>query len=101
MSIHGGKRFVLYHSRTKKAVTATFKDDEWLQRAAEVLGRRVSVMGTVYSNTRGEPVRVDAQSLRVLRTREELPTTRSLTRSDPDFTGGLSTEEFLRQIRDA
>lgn len=101
VSIHGGKRFVLYHSRTRKAVRCTFKDDEWLKRAADVLGRRVSVMGTVYSNARGEPVRVEAQSLRVLRTREELPTTRSLTRSDPDFTGGLSTDEFLRQIRDA
>jgi hypothetical protein len=46
VSIHGGKRFVLYHSRTKKAVTCTFEDDEWLRQAADMLGRRVSVMGT-------------------------------------------------------
>ncbi len=101
VSIHGGKRFVLYHSRTRKAVTCTFKDDEWVRQAADILGRRVSVMGTVYFNARGEPIRVEAQRLRVLRRPDELPSTASLTRSDPDFTGGLRTEDFMRQIRDA
>lgn len=101
VSVHGGKRFVLYHSRTKKAVICTFDDDEWLRTAVDVLGRRVSVMGMVYSNARGEPVRVDARTLRVFRRPEELPTTRSLTGSDPDFTGGLTTEQFLREIRSA
>jgi hypothetical protein len=101
VSIHGGKRFVLYHSRTKKAVTCTFEDDEWLRQAADMLGRRVSVMGTVYFNARGEPVRVEARSLRLFRRPEELPTTQSLTRSDPNFTGGLSTEDFIQEIRGA
>jgi hypothetical protein len=101
ISIHGGKHFVVYDSRTNKAIACRFDDDEWLRMAAQHLGRRVAVLGTVHSNAKGEPVRVDAQSLRVFRTQDELPTAASLTGSDPDFTGGVSTEEFLRQIRSA
>lgn len=101
VSMHGGKpRFIVYHSRTKKAVTCVI-DDNLLREAAAMLGNRVSVGGVVYSNARGEPLRIEVHRMRRLRERHELPTTASLTGADPDFTGGLSTEEFLRSIRSA
>ena len=48
------------------------------------------IEGAAIDETRPKPPR---------RLDDELPTTRSLTRSDPDFTGGLSTDEFMRKIR--
>ncbi|MGH2370123.1 MAG: hypothetical protein ACRDI2_18255, partial [Chloroflexota bacterium] len=101
ISIHGMKRFVVYHSRTRKAVTCRFKSDEWIARAAEAMGQRVSVLGTVYSNAKGEPMRVDVERLRILRSKEELPSIASLSRSRPVFTGDLSTEEYIAEIRSA
>jgi hypothetical protein len=46
-------------------------------------------------------MRVDVHHLRVLRPDSELPTIESLTGSRPNFTGDLSTEEYLREIRSA
>lgn len=102
VSIHGGRRFVVYLRRTKKAVSCNFgADDALLRLAAEHLGDRVIVRGKVYRNARGEPMRVDVEHLRVLRPDSELPSTESLTGSRPDLTGELSTEEYLREIRSA
>ena len=47
----------------------------------------------------GEPLRVEVERIRALRPREELPSIEELSGSDPDFTGGMSTEEYLRSIR--
>ncbi len=68
------------------------------QQAAAALGRRVAVSGTVSANIKSEPVKVLVETIRELGV-GELPATTDMTGSDPDFTGGMSTEDFIRSIR--
>ncbi len=100
ISVHGRKpRFIVYHDITRKAITCRFEGMDWLERAKDALGSRVNVLGEVYYNIKGEPLRVEPQELRTLRRKEELPTTSELGGSDKELTGSLSTEEHLRRIR--
>lgn len=100
ISIHGRPRFIIYHSRTRKAVTCVVPADQLAKMIkTDMLGHRVSASGVVNSNIKGEPMRVDAESIRVLRREDELPSTESLGGSDPYFTGDMSTEEYIRSIR--
>lgn len=102
ISIHGGSRFTIYHSRTKKAIRCDIPEQEakLLDRAKEALGRRVQARGLLERNARSEPIRIKAEHLRILREREELPTIAELGGKYPDFTGGLTSEEYVRSLRD-
>lgn len=100
VSVHGQSRFIIYHSRTGKAVTCRVARDKLTSMiSTEMLGRRVVASGTVCSNVKGEPLRVDADSIKLLRHKEELPSTSALSGMDPNFTGDLSTEEYVRSLR--
>lgn len=100
-SIHGRPRFIVYLSRTRKAVTCRMSTSAVLESAAGVMGRRVLASGTIHYNARSEPLRVDVDHVRVLRTENELPTIDELAGSDPEFTDGLSTAEYIRELRSA
>ncbi len=102
ISIHRGSRFTIYHSRTKKAIRCDIPavEEQLLNYAKEALGRRVHASGRLERNARGEPIRIKAERLRILREREELPTIAELGGKYPDFTGGLTTEEYIRSLRD-
>ncbi len=99
ISLHGRPRFIVYHGRTKKAVTCKFNPEQWLARVKDVLGARVSVSGVVHSNAKGEPLRVEPREIRTLGRRKELPSTAELSGSDPDLTGDMTTAEFIRSVR--
>jgi hypothetical protein len=100
VSLRGRKpRFVVYQHITRKAVGCLFTREEWLEKVKEALGRRVSVHGIVHYNAKGEPVRIGLEGIRVLREREELPTTDEMAGSQPDLTGEMTTDEFIRSIR--
>ncbi len=100
ISIHGKRpRFIVYHGPTRKAVTCRFDADRWLDTVKDGLGRRVNVKGAVHYNAKGEPLRVDLEDMRLLRKKEELPSTAEISGSDRDFTGGMSTDEFIRSMR--
>lgn len=100
ISIHGKPRFVIYHSRTGKAVNCTVPADKLTSLiTTDLLGRRVCAYGLVHSNARGEPLRVDAERIRILREKHELPSIESLGGKHPDFTGGASTVDYLRKLR--
>jgi hypothetical protein len=101
VSIHRGQKFIIYLSRTHKAVTCRISDPQLLKEAAKVMGRRVLASGTVHYNAKNEPMRVDVEQLRVFREENELPGISELAGSDPDFTGGLSTKEYIREMRSA
>ena len=103
ISIHRGTRFVLYHSRTKKAIRCDIPSStpDLLNVAKEALGRRVRAVGLLEANARGELLRVKADHLRVLRTEDELPTIASLGGKYPDLTEGLATEDYIRSLRSA
>ncbi len=102
ISVHGSPRFTIYHSRTKKAIRCDIPatDSTLLERAKEALGRRVIARGRLERNARGEPIRIKAKRLRILRERKELPTIAELGGKYPDFTGGLTSEEYVRRMRD-
>ncbi|TAK22564.1 MAG: hypothetical protein EPO26_10940 [Chloroflexota bacterium] len=101
ISVHGPPRFIVYESRTRKAITCRFDQTQLLEVAKAALGQRVYVAGIVADNGRGEPVSIEVKRLRRLGTTDELPSIADLTGSDPQFTGGVRTEAYLQEMRGA
>jgi hypothetical protein len=99
ISVHGAKKFIIYHAITRKAVTCIISNDADLDVAKGALGRKVLVSGLVTVNVKNEPIRVNVGTLRVLGSDKHLPSAKSLTGSDPGFTGELTTDEYIRSIR--
>lgn len=101
ISIHRGRRFVIYHSRTKKAIHCDIpSESNLLDQAMDALGNRVVVGGRLHMNARGEPVRILVEELRTLREQSKLPSIASLGGRYPDITGDLTTEEYIRDLRE-
>jgi hypothetical protein len=99
LSIHGRPRFLIYESRTRKAVSCQFSRDMWFEKIKDIMGKRVIVSGLLHYNMKGEPHRVELEQIRLMKDRTELPGIKELGGSDPEFTGGLSTEEYIKLIR--
>jgi hypothetical protein len=99
ISIHGSKKFVVYHSITKKAVNCYFDPQRIMDKVLQTLGSRISVFGQVFSNAKGEPVKVAVSDFELVEGTGRLPTVAELIGSDPDFTGDMTTEEYIRSIR--
>ncbi len=55
--------------------------------------------GLISINVKNEPLKVSVGSIRVLGEGKRLPLASELTGSDPEFTGDLSTDEYIRSIR--
>jgi hypothetical protein len=101
ISIHRGRRFVIYHSRTKKAIQCDIpSQSDLLDQARDALGNRVVVGGRLHTNARGEPVRISVEKLRTLREGSKLPSIASLGGRYPDITGDLTTEDYIRSLRE-
>lgn len=100
-SIHKRPRVIVYLTRTRKAVTCRMPSTAVLEGAAVAMGRRVLASGMVHYNAKGEPLRVDVDRLRVFRPESELPTIDELAGSDPQFTDGMSTADYIRELRSA
>jgi hypothetical protein len=98
VSVHKNKKFIIYDSLTGKGVTCLINDDELLKLATNSLGKKVFVAGKVFFNIKDEPVRIEVRTLRVLGVKK-LPTVSEITGSDPEFTGSLTTDEYIRSIR--
>jgi hypothetical protein len=98
VSVHNAKKFVIYDSLTGKGVTCLISDDSTLKLASTNLGKKVRVTGKVFFNIKEEPIRIEVGNLRVLGLKNP-PTVAELTGSDPDFTGHLTTDEYIRSIR--
>jgi len=101
LSIHGKPKCIIYQSRTLKAVTCSFVREAWFEKIKDVMGKRVIVSGSIHYNAKGEPQRVQLENIRPVRDRAELPTIEELGGSDPGFTGELSTEDYIKLIRNA
>jgi hypothetical protein len=99
ISIHGGHKFTVYRSLNNKAVACRFDRSKPARDIAPLLGERINVTGLVSYNAFGEPFRIEVEDIRRLRERSELPRIRDLTGSDPAFTGGLSSEDYVRRSR--
>ncbi len=60
--------------------------------------RRAEVYGLIHFQALGKVEHIEAQDVRFLRYREDLPQVDDII--DPDFTGGMRTEEYLDRLRD-
>jgi hypothetical protein len=60
--------------------------------------RRVQVYGTLHFKGLGKLNYIDAVGVRFLRDRSDLPSVEDIL--DPDFTGGIRSEEYLARLRD-
>lgn len=60
--------------------------------------RRIQIIGRLHFKAVGNLSHVDANRVRFFRTRSELPQVEDIV--DPDFTGGLRSEDFLERLRD-
>lgn len=60
--------------------------------------RRVRVYGTLHFKALGRLANIEALEIKFLRDRAELPDIEDIL--DPDFTGGLRSEEYLARLRD-
>jgi ribosomal protein L9 len=99
ISIHTRKKFIIYHAITHKAVTCTIETDEDLELAKRALGHKIVAFGLISINVKNEPLQVNVKSIRILGDGKRLPLAHELTGSDPDFTGDLSTDDYIRSIR--
>lgn len=102
VSVHNGHKFIVYEGKTGKAVTCHFPRLRLMERVKESLGKRVIVSGLLARNPKNEPVRITISKDTDFRVFDEdlkvLPF-KDLGGSDPDFTGSVTTEEFIRRIR--
>jgi hypothetical protein len=100
ISVHKRRSFVIYHSRTKRAVTCEIDSEELMELAKENLGERVSVSGVLQKNFKGETMRVRVERMRPLGRIHLIPGVREAW-GDPEFTESPNTDEMLRRIRGA
>ena len=99
VSIHASPRFAIYHAISGHSVRCKFDPHQLLDVVKEALGKRVIVSGLVHFNFKHEPIRVEIEDLMILPKEDELPSPSEIRGMAPDFTGDLTTEEYLRRLR--
>lgn len=86
---------------TGSLVSCNFDEDRFFGVVQSALKARVLVSGTVTYRTDGTPTNItDVDEIRVFPPDDELPSIDDVAGIDPDFTGGLSSEEWVRRQRD-
>lgn len=98
ISVRRYGQFGIRHSLTNRSVKCRFPY-EMLEQVKAALGKRVIAEGIVHYNAQNDPVRVDVEWIRTFAMESELPSIEQIGGNDPDFTGGMTTEDYLRSIR--
>ena len=98
ISIHKPARFNVYHSVSLRAVRCNLREED-IEKVKDALGRRVVVTGLVSYNAKDEPKSIIVEEIEIIPKEEELPTIDEFIGSDPNFTGKMTTEEYIRSIR--
>ena len=98
ISIHKPARFNVYHSISLRAVRCNLRAED-IERVRDNLGRRVVVSGLVSYNAKDEPKSIVVEELEVIPREDELPTIDEFVGSDPNYTGDITTEEYIRSMR--
>ena len=93
-----GSAFCLYDRHTGWATPVTF-DAEHLRTLAGALGEAVIASGEIWRDAHGKPQRLELAKLVVV-DRDRLPSVADVSGIAPHFTGGLNSEEYVRQLRD-
>jgi hypothetical protein len=97
VSVHEHMSFFIFEALTNYRVECVTSEEQF-QRALSLLGWRVAVSGRIrYRNHK--PTVIYVESVQVLRDSSKLPQPRDI--GPIDITGGLSSEEHVRRMRDA
>ncbi len=102
ISVHKKLDVVVYESVHDKAVTCHIANSDLLGRIKDSLGSRVQITGEISRNARSEPRKVTvmrAEDFKVFGSDLKVLPFRRLGGTDPNFTGDMSTEEFIRDVR--
>jgi hypothetical protein len=95
VSVHEHRSFSIWETFTNRRVECLVNEEQF-QTAIDLLGKRVAVTGRVkYRNH--VPKSIWVESLRKLREEMELPDLKNV--GPIDITGGLSSEEHVRRMR--
>jgi hypothetical protein len=102
INIHGPEKlFWLYPEIGPTRIQCKFHAGLF-EDAKTALGKRVEVQGLFKYKIRAPyPHEAEVDNLETLPSDHELPTLKDLLGIDPDITGGLSSEDYIRKIRDA
>ncbi|HUW65687.1 MAG TPA: hypothetical protein VMW83_13540 [Spirochaetia bacterium] len=99
ISVHQGCQFNIYEYISGKRIQCHFKRDQF-EVIKTSLGCRVLVVGLIRYNHRGEVLMAKADDVSVLAGDVELPSIDKMAGSVPDISGGLTTSEHIRRLRD-
>jgi hypothetical protein len=101
INIHGGKKlFKIYPEVGPTRVTCHFPD-ELREAAIHAVGQIIEIHGIIhYKAVSTFPHQIDVKKLDVLPDERELPSILDLRGIAPGLTGGVSSEEFVRGLRD-
>lgn len=98
VSLHEKQEARLWPERGGPSVPVQFTDEQ-LPAVRDHLGARVEASGRLRRDAAGRPLSLRLRRLERLPTWEESPPLTDLIGLDPDFTGGKSSVEYLREIR--
>lgn len=100
LNLHNRNEFALYAPVGGFSVTCSFPE-EMLENVKAAIRKIVTVSGRLFFRPDSPfPERVQVRAIEVHPPDAELPTLASLRGLMPDATGGLSSVEFLRTVRD-
>jgi hypothetical protein len=102
ISTHKRLAVVVYESLHGKAVACEIRNKDLLPKVKESLDKRVLVTGLISRNAKSEARKViieRPEDFKVFGEDLKILPFRRLGGSDPDFTGNISTDEFIRRIR--
>lgn len=98
ISVHDKNEARLWPERGGPPVLVRFSSDD-LDCVKSYLGERVEASGRLRRDQAGQLVSVQLRTLERLPSIDDSPPLTELIGLDPDFTGGVSSAEYLREIR--
>jgi len=101
LNIHASKKFHIYPVIGPKKVVCNFCGDLLEQKAIDGIKHYVNVEGDFkYKKLSPFPYVVDVKNIEIYPDEDELPSLSDLCGVAPDATNGMSSEDFIRRIRD-
>jgi hypothetical protein len=95
-----GLRGSIYNPRSRHAVTCLIPLDR-VNDVTGAFGHRVLVGGPLTRNEVGQVIRIELVDLEILADDFRVPTVDDILGIDAQWTGGLSTDEYLERVRGA
>jgi len=90
----------IYNPRTRHAVTCLIASDR-IDDVMGAFGHRVTVGGPLTRNELGQVIRIELVHLEVLPEDFVVPTVDDILGVDTNWTGSLSTHDYLARVRGA